>query len=217
MGVTATENLGAKVSFNTTCQCEHWYDDCNWGGDGCSLDNHRYIHFPLPNKVETMSMDTLADAFYDELRDILSAERQLTKALPKMAKNATNPELKKAFETHLAETETQAERVEKAFEETGKAARAKTCEAMKGLIKEAEELLEEDGEPATKDALLIAAAQKVEHYEIASYGTLCTWAEALGYTQALELLKQNIDEEETTDGLLSQLAKKVNREALAAQ
>jgi ferritin-like metal-binding protein YciE len=168
-------------------------------------------------RFKTMSMDTLADAFYDELRDILSAERQLAKALPKMAKNATNPELKKAFETHLAETEVQAERVEKAFEETGKAARAKTCEAMKGLIKEAEELLEEDGEPATKDALLIAAAQKVEHYEIASYGTLCTWAEALGYKQALTLLKQNIDEEETTDGLLSQLAKKVNREALAAQ
>jgi ferritin-like metal-binding protein YciE len=172
---------------------------------------------PLRTRFKTMSMDTLADAFYDELRDILSAERQLAKALPKMAKNATNPELKKAFETHLAETEVQAERVEKAFEETGKAARAKTCEAMKGLIKEAEELLEEDGEPATKDALLIAAAQKVEHYEIASYGTLCTWAEALGYKQALALLKQNIDEEETTDGLLSQLAKKVNREALAAQ
>lgn len=162
-----------------------------------------------------MSMDSLADAFHDELRDMLSAERQLIKALPKMAKNATNPQLKKAFETHLAETEAQAERVESAFEETGKTARAKTCEAMKGLIAEAEELLEEDGEPSTKDALLIAAAQKVEHYEIAGYGTLCTWAEALGYKNALALLKQNISEEEKTDGLLSQLAKKINQEALA--
>ncbi|HUG69186.1 MAG TPA: ferritin-like domain-containing protein [Pirellulaceae bacterium] len=162
-----------------------------------------------------MSLDSLADAFYDELRDILSAERQLTKALPKMAKNASSPDLKKAFEHHLKETASQIERVEQAFEETGKAARAKTCEAMSGLIEESEALIEEDGDPIVKDAMLIASAQKVEHYEIATYGTLCTWAELLGYSKALKLLKQNINEEEEADKKLSQIAKSINREALA--
>jgi ferritin-like metal-binding protein YciE len=162
-----------------------------------------------------MPMESLANAFYEELRDALSAERQLTKALPKMAKNASSPELKKAIEEHLAETEKQVERVEQAFEDTGKAARAKTCEAMKGLLEEGEEILKEDGEPAVKDALLIAAAQKVEHYEIATYGTLCTWAKALGYKNALQLLKQNINEEEQTDLKLSKLAESINAEALA--
>lgn len=164
-----------------------------------------------------MSLDNLADAFYDELRDALSAERQLIKALPKMAKKATNPQLKKAFEDHLAETEKQAERVEQAFEDTGKAARAKTCEAMKGLVTEAEEMMAEDGEPAVKDAVMIACAQKVEHYEIATYGTLCTWAEALGYTDALRLLKQNIAEEEAADQKLSKIAQSINSEALSSK
>jgi ferritin-like metal-binding protein YciE len=166
-------------------------------------------------KEYTMAMETLANAFYEELRDVLSAERQLTKALPKMAKNASSPELKKAFEDHLKETEKQVQRVEQAFEDTGKAARAKTCEAMKGLIEEGEEVLEQDGEPAVKDALMIAAAQKVEHYEIATYGTLCTWAKALGYDNALKLLKQNIDEEEQADSKLSKIAQSINAEALA--
>jgi ferritin-like metal-binding protein YciE len=162
-----------------------------------------------------MPMESLANAFYEELRDALSAERQLTKALPKMAKNASSPELKKAIEEHLAETEKQVERVEQAFEDTGKAARAKTCEAMKGLIEEGEEILEKDAEPAVKDALMIAAAQKVEHYEIATYGTLCTWAKVLGYDNALQLLKQNIDEEEQADMKLSKIAESINEQALA--
>lgn len=162
-----------------------------------------------------MSLANLADAFYDELRDVLSAEKQLTKALPKMAKNASDPELKKAFQEHLAETEKQVERVEKAFEDTGKAARAKTCEGMKGLIEEAEEMLKEKAEPAVKDCVMIACAQKVEHYEIATYGTLCTWAEALGYQTALDQLKANMAEEESADKKLSKVAKKINREAMA--
>lgn len=161
-----------------------------------------------------MSMRTLADAFYDELRDVLSAERQLIKALPKMAEKASSDELVAALKEHLSETEKQVERVEQAFEDTGKAARAKTCEAMQGLVSEAEEVLEEKAEPAVKDALIIACAQKTEHYEIATYGTLCTWAEALGYTNALKLLKQNIDEEEQADKKLSQVAKSINRDAL---
>lgn len=162
-----------------------------------------------------MSLESLADAFYDELRDILSAERQLTKALPKMVKKASSEKLKKAFESHLAETERHVERVEKAFEETGKACRAKTCEAMKGLLEEGEELMKLDAAPEVKDALLIAAAQKVEHYEIATYGTLCCWAEALGYTKAKKLLAQNIDDEETADKKLTQIAVTVNQAALA--
>jgi ferritin-like metal-binding protein YciE len=164
-----------------------------------------------------MSIDNLADAFYDELRDMLSAEKQLVKALPKMVKHSTNPQLKKAFEAHLKETEKHVERVEQAFEDTGKAARAKTCEAMQGLIEEADSLLKEEAEPAVKDALIIAAAQKVEHYEIATYGTLCTWAEDLGYSNALQLLKQNMDDEEAADQKLSSLAKTINQEAMATK
>jgi len=162
-----------------------------------------------------MALDSLENAFYDELRDVLSAERQLIKALPKMAKKANSPELRKAFEVHLKETEKQEQRVEQAFADTGKAARAKTCEAMKGLLDEAEELLKEDAEPSVKDALMIAAAQKVEHYEIATYGTLCTWADLLGYDNAKRLLKENNAEEEATDQKLSKLAQSINAEALS--
>lgn len=160
-----------------------------------------------------MALKTLADAFYDELRDVLSAEKQLTKALPKMAKNATSPELKQAFETHLAETQQQIERLEQAFEETGKSAKAKKCEAMAGLIEEASSMMEEDADPEVMDAILISCAQKVEHYEIATYGTLCTWAKLLGYTQAKSLLGQTLGEEEKTDKLLTQLSTKVNQAA----
>lgn len=162
-----------------------------------------------------MALDSLADAFYDELRDVLSAERQLAKALTKMAKNSNSAELKSAFEQHLEETKQQIDRVEAAFEETGKAARAKTCEAMKGLLEEAEEMMAEDGEPEVLDAVLISAAQKVEHYEIATYGTLCTWAQQLGYENALKLLKQNIAEEESTDKKLSQIAIQINAAAVS--
>ncbi len=163
-----------------------------------------------------MTMKTLADAFYDELRDVLSAEKQLLKALPKMIKKASCEKLTAALQDHLAETEKQVERVEQAFEDTGKKAKGKTCEAMKGLIVEAEEMLKEDAEPAVKDAFIIACAQKVEHYEIATYGTLCSWAESLGYESSLKLLKQNIDEEEKADKKLSELSKSINKDALAA-
>ncbi|HBJ38696.1 MAG TPA: ferritin-like domain-containing protein [Planctomycetaceae bacterium] len=162
-----------------------------------------------------MSLDTLADAFYEELQDVLSAERQLVKALPKMAENATNRDLKKAIEAHLKETQEQVKRVEEAFSDTGRAARAKTCDAMKGLVAEAESALEESGESATKDAIIIACAQKVEHYEIATYGTLCTWADALGYKRAAKLLKLTMEEEEGADKLLTKLSAKINSDALA--
>jgi ferritin-like metal-binding protein YciE len=167
------------------------------------------------HKELDVALKTLADAFYDELRDVLSAEKQLTKALPKMMKKATSPELKQAFETHLEETQAQIERVEQAFEDTGKSAKAKKCEAMAGLIEEASSMMEEDADPEVMDAILIACAQKVEHYEIATYGTLCTWAKLLGYSAAKTALGQNLAEEEKTDKLLTQLSTRVNQSANA--
>jgi len=160
------------------------------------------------------TMTTLADAFYDELQDMYSAEKQLVKAIPKMAKKATCEQLTAAFEKHLEQTKVQVERVEKAFEDTGKPAKAKTCEAMKGLITEAESMMEEDATPEVMDAILIALAQKVEHYEIATYGTLCTWAEQLGYTNAKKYLGENLDEEEKTDKALTKLSTAKNKAAM---
>lgn len=162
-----------------------------------------------------MPLNDLADLFHDELRDILSAERQLLEALPKMAQKASSDDLRQAFEKHLEQTRVQVTRVEQSFVDTGKSARAKTCEAMKGLIKEASSMMEEKAAAEVMDAALIACAQKVEHYEIATYGTLCTWAKLLGYSDALELLKQNLNEEEETDEALSALAETVNSEAQA--
>lgn len=162
-----------------------------------------------------MSLDTLEDAFYDELCDIYHAEKQLVKALPKMAKKASTPALAEAFEAHLAETEEHVARVEAAFEDTGKAPKAKKCEAMAGLIEEAKSMMEEDAAPEVMDAILISCAQKVEHYEIATYGTLCTWAELLGYENAKENLGANHGEEEKCDKLLTKLSKSVNKAAKA--
>lgn len=158
---------------------------------------------------------TLEDAFHDELRDVLSAEKQILTALPKMAKAASNPKLQKAFEDHLEETKGQVERLEKVFEAIGKTARAKKCAAMEGILEEGKEILETDADPEVLDAMMIAAAQKVEHYEIATYGTLCTWAEIIGNDEALGLLKETIAEEENADKLLTQISETVNQQANA--
>lgn len=164
-----------------------------------------------------MPMQSLEDLFHEALRDVLSAEKQLLKALPKMAKAATSEELKAGFEQHLEETQAQVDRLEKVFELIEKSPRAKTCKAMEGLVEEASEIMAEDAEPAVLDAALIAAAQKVEHYEIASYGTLVTWAEQLGLDQAAELLSETLAEEKATDEKLSELAQvEVNQEAESA-
>lgn len=157
-----------------------------------------------------MSLESLEDAFYDELCDIYHAEKQLVKALPKMAKKASSEELAAAFEAHLAETEEHVARVEAAFDETGKKPRAKKCEAMEGLIEEAKSMMEEGAEPEVMDAILIGCAQKVEHYEIATYGTLCTWAELLGYKNAKKNLGANHGEEEKCDQKLTKLSKAIN-------
>ncbi|MGO4175881.1 YciE/YciF ferroxidase family protein [Bosea sp. TAF32] len=147
----------------------------------------------------------LDDLFLDTLKDIYYAEKQILKALPKMARAANSPEVKKAFETHRDETETHVERLTEVFEILGKAPRGKTCDAILGIIEEGKSIIEDfEGSPAI-DAGLVAAAQAVEHYEIARYGTLKTWAGELGLTNAVGLLNQTLTEETKTDQLLSKI------------
>ncbi|WP_276372540.1 ferritin-like domain-containing protein [Chryseolinea sp. H1M3-3] len=156
------------------------------------------------------SKETLEDIFEETLKDIYWAEKHLTKALTKMSKAAYNEELRDAFDTHLEETEMQIGKLEKCFELLGKKPVAKKCEAMEGLIKEGEEQIEEHEEGHARDAALIGAAQKVEHYEISAYGTLRTMANVLGMTQCAELLEEIKDEEAETDVKLTELAEKIN-------
>lgn len=151
-------------------------------------------------------MDTLNELLAEELKDIYSAEKQLLKALPRMAKKASSKKLKMALQEHLRVTEGQVRRLEQVFEALGKPAKAKTCKAMKGLLEEAKEIMEEDASAAVLDAGIIAAAQKVEHYEIASYGTVRTWARLCGEEEAAELLQQTLDEEGDADQKLTELA-----------
>jgi ferritin-like metal-binding protein YciE len=162
-----------------------------------------------------MKLDTLKQLYIEELRDLYSAENQLLKALPKMAKGASSEELKLAFENHLDQTKVHVERLEEIFERLDETPKGKTCQAMKGLVEEGSEILGEDGEESVRDAGIIAAAQKVEHYEIASYGTVRTFAQLLGEDEAAELLQETLDEEGEADKLLTQLAQEiVNPEAL---
>ncbi|MGK9234860.1 ferritin-like domain-containing protein [Inquilinus limosus] len=154
-----------------------------------------------------MATKTLHDLFVNELRDIYNAERQLTRALPKLARAASHPELKQGFEQHLEETKTQVERLDSVFESLDVSSRGHKCEAMEGLLAEAQELTEMGLEPDALDAALIAAAQKVEHYEIAAYGTVSTWAKAMKHDQALNLLLETLAEEKATDEKLTKLAK----------
>ncbi|MGH7536442.1 MAG: ferritin-like domain-containing protein [Gemmatimonadales bacterium] len=154
-------------------------------------------------------LSSLDDLLVHELQDIYNAEGQILKALPRMIKTATHAELKAAFEEHREQTEGQVERLEQAFKLLGLPSKGKKCEGMAGLLEEGRKVMEEDANSSVRDAALIAAAQKVEHYEIASYGCLCTYAEMLGYNQVHELLAQNLDEEETADQMLTALAESV--------
>ena len=156
-----------------------------------------------------MKLDNLRKLYIEELRDLYSAENQLLKALPKMAKGAASTELKQAFENHLEETEGHVERLEDIFEDLDETPKGKTCQAMKGLVEEGSEILEEEGEESVLDAGIIAAAQKVEHYEIASYGTVRTFAELLGQKEAVKLLQQTLDEEGAADEKLNELAEEI--------
>jgi ferritin-like metal-binding protein YciE len=154
-------------------------------------------------------LKSLDDLLVHELQDIYNAEGQILRALPKMIKAASHPELQSAFEEHLEQTEGQVERLDQVFKLLGVPAKGKKCEGMAGLLEEGKKTMEEDALPSVMDAALIAAAQKVEHYEIASYGCVCTYAEMLGYDQVHDLLGQTLDEEEATDEKLSALAENV--------
>ncbi len=160
-----------------------------------------------------MRMEDLKDLFVDELKDLYSAENQITKALPKMAKTASSPDLKQGFELHLEQTKGQIARLEQIFEELGESPKGKKCHGMEGLLEEGKELMGEDAEPEVMDAGLISAAQRVEHYEIAAYGTVKTYAELLGMSKASKLLEETLSEEKETDKKLSGLAGGINVQA----
>ena len=159
----------------------------------------------------------LHDAFIDELRDAYDAEKQLTKALPKMAKAARSPELRAAFEAHLEETRGQVERLEQVFASLDEKVRGKHCDGIAGIIEEGKAVMEEDFDDATMDACLIAGGQRAEHYEMAAYGTLVAWAKTMGHDEAAVLLQQTLDEEKATDEKLSSLAEGgINQDAADA-
>jgi ferritin-like metal-binding protein YciE len=151
-------------------------------------------------------ISTLRDAFVDEIRDIYHAEKQLLRALPKLAGAASNDELRSALDNHLAETENQVSRLERVFELIGEKPETRTCAGMAGIIEEGSDVLGEDASGAVLDALIIASAQRAEHYEIAAYGTVAAWAEGLGLTDAAELLRETLDEEKAADETLTELA-----------
>src|SRR5580704_13785139 len=157
-----------------------------------------------------MSSNGLKKLYVDELKDLYSAENQMVKALPKMAKAATSEDLRAGFEEHLEQTKEHVARLEKIFKALGESPKGKTCKGMQGLVAEGSELIEEDPEPEMLDAGLISAAQRVEHYEIAGYGCVATYAELLGENEAASLLRQTLGEEKETDKKLSQLADRIN-------
>ena len=161
-----------------------------------------------------MALKNLEDLFVDELKDIYDAEKRLTKALPKMARKASNEELSSAFEEHLQQTEDHISRLDSIFESLDKAPGRKVCDAMVGLLEEGQKKMEEEGPENVMDAGLIGSAQKVEHYEIAAYGTLRDWANLLGNHEAARLLQQTLDEEGDADKRLTEIAQSLNLEAM---
>src|SRR5690242_8650097 len=155
--------------------------------------------------------------FLDELADVYSAEQQLTKALPKLAKAADSDELREALEQHLEETEEHLSRLEQVAESLDETLKKKTCKAMKGLIEEGDDIVKEEKDSSALDAGIIAACQKVEHYEIASYGTLCAWAEQMGHDEALKLLRQTEEEEAAADEKLTEVAENIANQRAQAE
>ncbi len=161
-----------------------------------------------------MELSSLQELYIEELKDLYSAENQIIKALPEMIKAASSKQLQAGFGRHLEETKTHVKRLEEIFDKLDTSPKGKKCKAMEGLLEEGEELMEEDASPEVLDAGLIAAAQKVEHYEIASYGTVRTYAELLGDQEAAQLLQETLDEEDETDKKLTELASNINLEAV---
>lgn len=161
-----------------------------------------------------MAPNTLADLYVEELKDLYSAEQQILKALPKLIKAAGHDELKHAFETHRRQTEGHVQRLERVFEELGESPKGKKCRGMEGVLEEGDELVKEKPEPSVLDAGLISKAQHVEHYEMAGYGSVSTWATLLGHSEQARLLRQTLEEEKATDALLSNLAtRSINMDA----
>lgn len=168
-----------------------------------------------------MKLESLRELFIDELEDLYSAEKMITKALPKMAKEAGSPELRKAFEEHLRQTEGHVRRLDQIFDELERVDKDvdredKKCKGIEGIIKEGEDLIKKDAEPEVRDAGMIAGAQRVEHYEIAAYGTVRTYAKLLGRDNWARLLEETLNEEKETDQLLNNIAARINLEAKAA-
>jgi ferritin-like metal-binding protein YciE len=183
------------------------------------VDDPATVRYPFTHNRRSIMADpgTLHDAFIDELRDAYDAEKQLTKALPKMAKAATSPVLREAFDSHLAETRDQITRLEEVFASLDEKPRGKHCAGIAGIIEEAQSVLEEDYDDSTMDACLIASGQRAEHYEIAAYGTLVAWAQAMGHTEAAGLLEQILDQEKAADETLTALAESgINQDAADA-
>ena len=164
----------------------------------------------------SMKLDNLQQLFLKELRDLYDAETQITDALPKLEEAASNPELKQALQEHLHVTKQQISRLDRIFQMLGEKPTGETCKGMKGLIKEGDEIVAQGGDKSTVDAGIISAAQRVEHYEMAGYGTVRTYAQLLGKTEMAQLLQQTLDEEAKADQTLSQIASTVNVEAKAA-
>jgi ferritin-like metal-binding protein YciE len=209
--------LAFLISFNT--DSVNIIASLSFIDTGSTLGNtlcdrpHSLVKRVINQKRTAMKLDSLKELYVDELKDLYSAENQLLKALPKMAKAATSAALKKGFEKHLEETKGQVKRLEQIFTALGESPKGKKCKAMEGLVEEGKELMEEDAEPEVMDAALIAAAQRVEHYEIAGYGCVRTYAGILGETKAEKLLQQTLDEEGKTDQALTKLAEKINIDA----
>jgi ferritin-like metal-binding protein YciE len=170
----------------------------------------------LKFQEEQMQKDSLRELYIDELRDLYNAETQLVKALPKMAKGAANDQLRDAFEEHLRQTSEHVSRLEQIFEQLGEKASGKKCLGMEGLVKEGAETLKEEYGDDVKDAAIIGAAQRVEHYEMAGYGTVRTFAELLGENEHVSLLEQTLEEEKQADQKLTELAEEINQQAAQA-
>jgi ferritin-like metal-binding protein YciE len=165
-----------------------------------------------------MKLESLKDLYVEQLKDLYSAETQIIEALPKLAERASSPDLKTAFQEHLRQTQEQVRRLEQIFQDIGESPKGHTCEGMKGLLKEGEEMIKMQGDAKVIDAGLIAASQRVEHYEIAGYGTVRTYAELLGKDMHVSLLERTLQEEEMTDERLTELAEShVNEEAMSTR
>jgi ferritin-like metal-binding protein YciE len=181
--------------------------------DAGNSASHHHSNRSLGGKMS----EGLKELYIDELKDLYSAEHQLIKALPKMAKAASSGELRQGFEKHLEQTTGHAQRLEKIFHALGESPKGKTCKAMQGLVEEGAETMKEDFEGSLMDAALIGAAQRVEHYEIAAYGTVCAFAKELGETEHASLLTKTLQEEKETDEKLTELAQDINAQANAGK